>query len=177
MITPKNLLLIGGATDHSAPTGGGYLPLFVLLLLWSLPQPSNAEDCLASTNPPYIVEEYPGVLNESLDEDAGFYLASLKNGDQIMVRFSQCELSLRGHYFSRHGNDIDATAEKFLSYILPSRAHSKKLVKKLRQHGKLSPNESALLEGVGDQHKLTVTDSSSRLFLKEIHYEWFPPIH
>lgn len=155
----------------------GCFSLFTVLLLGLSMQSSYADDCLMSTNPPRIVEGYPGVQKETLDRDAGFYSASLENGDQIMVSFSQCELSLRGHYLVRESIDIESVLETFLSHMAPAQEHSKKLVDRLRKHGWLASGESILLDGVGDQHRLTVKHSDSRLFEHEIHYEWLPPLH
>jgi len=155
----------------------GHFFLVAALLIGFSTQSLYAEDCLMSTNPPKIVEGYPGLQEERLDKDAGFYLASLDNGDQIMVSFSQCELSLRGHYLIQDSIDIDSVLETFLSHMVPVQEHAEMLIDKLEKHGGLMPGESILLDGEGDQHKLTVKHSDSHFFEYEIHYEWLPPLH
>ena len=34
-----------------------------------------------------------------------------------------------------------------------------------------------VLKGINDSHKISISESQSSFFEKEIHYEWQPPLH
>lgn len=157
-----------------------YLHTALLALLWIVPQLAYANDCLTSTNPPHIIGNFPGIVDEKLDSDNGVYLASLENGDQLMAHFAQCGLALRGHYLlrSEHSEeDRKAKITLFLSRILPSQHGADKVVAQFETRQETDFKEGVILQGQNDEHKLTISAAKSPLFSHEVHYEWLPPQH
>lgn len=156
-----------------------YVAFLCLALAGSATLPVYAEDCLVSTNPPAIIGNYPGVSEDKLNEDKGFYVASMTNGDKLMVSFSPCELALRGHYLLTRNlpdNELKDKVISFVGQLLPTQSDRKRVAEQLAGLS-YSIGTEAVVQGTNDEHRITISESSSPLFEREIHYEWLPPLH
>jgi hypothetical protein len=157
-----------------------HIALALLGVAGMLVNVSHAQDCMVSTAPPEVIEQFPGIETDKLNKEKGYYSASLENGDQILVYFAPCDLALRGHYLWRHTPDSETLRETirlFVSYMVPAQPDKEKVARQLREKGDINVNQSVTLQGRGDKHKITLQDSSSTMFVKELHYEWLPPRH
>lgn len=156
-----------------------YLAFLYLALVGPVATSSPAADCLVSTNPPAIIRNYPGISEDKLNEEDGFYLASLENGDNLMVSFSSCELALRGHYLlgrDLQGDELKETVITFVTQLLPAQGDRKKIIEQLANQS-YTPGSGIMVQGTNDEHRITISESSSPFFVSEIHNEWLPPLH
>ena len=159
----------------------GYHSLLILVLICLVPPVSHGNDCLVSTLPPAAVDHYPGVVESKINKKKGYYVATLKNGDQLMAYFAPCELALRAHYFLQSklsAAELNELTGLFLANVLPAQGDREAILKQFHdQAGEADLILGIVLKGINDSHKISISESQSSFFEKEIHYEWQPPLH
>ncbi|TVZ38678.1 hypothetical protein P886_3055 [Alteromonadaceae bacterium 2753L.S.0a.02] len=137
-----------------------------------------ADDCLVSTLPPEKLSTLPGVNRVEHNEESGSYITSFDNGDQILSRYGTCELALDVHYLFRTSQNPSIEAlKKIIAATIPGQQQVAIILNQLDDLQPVPRNSTIELKGLNDSHTLMLMDSSSPLFVTELHYQWNPPLH
>ena len=149
-----------------------------LILLACASSSVYARDCLVHTTPRKLLSNHPQLLRETLLLDNGRYSAILKNGDFALASFSRCDLGMSVHYFSAENLDKNQlkTKLKILSkYFLPSDEVAARVIPQIASLTEKKLGEGAILDGIGDQYKVTVIPFAGHTYRLHIQYDWIPP--
>lgn len=152
--------------------------LLTFTLLVTLSTTTVAEDCLVSTNPPQLVESYPGVAEQHSDPEQGLYSAILENGDLIMLRYGRCELLKKSDYFSRSETISQTSLATWAGHLIASSSAVESFEQKITGHGtNFRPGDELLIEDGNGSHSIMIVPSESPYFRVTARYEWIPPKH
>jgi len=120
----------------------------------------------------------PDLKTEKLVAESGQYSAIMNNGDIVLAKFSTCGLGASSHYFSIKKLS-DAELMEKLKLLLKNSLASEPLINKVMpQLSSLNAADFAqpiVLEGLGDQHEISIKPSFSSIYQQHIQYVWIPP--
>lgn len=152
--------------------------LLTFTLIAALGSTAFAEDCFVSTNPPKLVESYPGVAEQYLDPDLGAYSAILENGDLILVQYGRCELSKTSSYHSHSATFSRETLTVWVEHLIPSSSSLEAFRQQVASHGgSFQPGDEVIVEDDYEGHSIRIKLSENPDFRISAHYEWLPPRH
>lgn len=139
---------------------------------------ATADDCLVSTNPPELIESYPGVSEQHFAPDEGKYSAILGNGDLIMLRYGRCELAMTSSYFSLAESIDQTTITTWASSLISSSAERESMEREISAHGaSFSPGDKLIVDAGNGSHSIVLVPSESPYFSVSARYKWIPPEH
>lgn len=152
--------------------------LLTLTFLAALSGIATADECLVSTNPPELIESYPGVSEQRYAPDEGEYSAILENGDLIMVRYGRCELFMTSSYFSKAESIDQSTIAIWAKSLISSSAARDSIELEISTHGdSFSPGDELIVDVGNGSHSIVFVPSESPYFAASARYRWIPPEH
>lgn len=144
---------------------------------------SSAEDCVVSTDLPPNIKSFPGITQHTLNEDRGFFGASLESGDQLTIFFDPCGLNLRANYFFSQDAPEEVqqqTIKQLFRHLLPSESLGEDAISEFSaatRDGENPKGKPVHITVGNNEYRISKNKSSSNLFEIEIHLEWIPPNH